>query len=218
MVVRRGPHPVVTGTIARIKLTYYNESCKICVMNTLAEVRKQRGVSQRMLAKRAAVSFRGIQLLEQGGHNWRVMTVARVATALNLPGRGVDLMIDHFLHMRPDSIREISIRIMLDGFESWKTHLFDFVDAFRATHDNELLDPPDSCLDARLQSLCASSVEALCAECGRLPPAWCAGVPPLIQPWFVAGIENLKAAALVESPAWFRQRNIFVLGNFLSRA
>jgi hypothetical protein len=34
----------------------------------------------------------------------------------------------------------------------------------------------------------------------------------------VAGRESLKAMALVESPVWFRRRNIFVLGNFLDRA
>jgi hypothetical protein len=34
----------------------------------------------------------------------------------------------------------------------------------------------------------------------------------------VSGVENLKAMALVESPAWFRRRNVFVLGNFLNRA
>ena len=46
----------------------------------------------------------------------------------------------------------------------------------------------------------------------------CAGVGALATPWFVAGVENLKALALVESPTHFRKRNIFVLGNFLSRA
>jgi len=130
----------------------------------------------------------------------------------------VDLMVDHFLRLRPDSIEEISIRMMVDGFDSWKTHLFNFVDAFRATHNSELLDPPTQGLDARLQALCASAVEMLCAECGLQAPAWCAGVPPLSQPWFVAGIENLKASALVESPVWFRARNVFILNNFLSRA
>jgi hypothetical protein len=43
-------------------------------------------------------------------------------------------------------------------------------------------------------------------------------VEALDSPWFVAGIENLKASALVESPVRFRKRNIFVLANFLERA
>jgi transcriptional regulator with XRE-family HTH domain len=187
-------------------------------MTALPEVRKRRGVSQRALARRAGVSFRSLQLLEKGGHNWEAMTVARVAEALNLPGQGVHLLVDNLLRMIPDSIPEISMRMMLDGFESWKTHLFDFADAFRATSRTELLGPPASGLNARLQALCASTVEALCAEKGLTPPSWSAGVSSLDRPWFVAGIENLKAMALVESPVWFRARNIFVLGNFLSRA
>jgi transcriptional regulator with XRE-family HTH domain len=189
------------------------------IMKALAEVRQQRRVSQRELAARAAVSFRGLQLLEKGGHNWRVNTVARVADALNLPGQGLDLMVDHFLRMPVDSVQEISIRMVLEGFESWKTHLFDFVDAFRSARRPELLvEPPITELDSRLQALCASTVEALCAEQPIRAPAWCAGIPSLDQPWFVAGIENLKVSALVESPVWFRARNIFVLDNFLSRA
>ncbi len=188
-------------------------------MKTLAQVRKRAGVSQRELAARASISFRGVQLLEQGGHNWRVMTVARVARALGLPEQGPDLVVGHFLRLPSDSARETSIRIALGGFESWKTHLFDFVDAFRSSHRPELADdPPLTELDGRLQALYASTVEALCAE-GALPaPPWCAGIAALHEPWFVSGIENLKAAALAESPAWFRKRNLFVLGNFLERA
>jgi transcriptional regulator with XRE-family HTH domain len=188
-------------------------------MQTLALVRKQRGVSQRELASRAAISFRGLQLLEQGGHNWRVMTVGRVAEALQLPALGLDLVVGHFLRLPPDSVQEISIRMALDGFDSWKTHLFDFVDAFRSTRSGELLtDPPVTEVDLRLQALCASTVEALCREADSRAPAWCAGIRSLGHPWFVAGVENLKASALVESPVWFRSRNIFVLGNFMKRA
>ncbi len=145
--------------------------------------------------------------------------MARVAEALNLPGKGVDLTVEHFLRLPVDSLQVASIRMVLDGFNSWKTHLFDFVDAFRSTRNAELVgEPPITELDGRLRALLASTVEALCAESSRPAPAWCAGVPPLASPWFVSGIENLKASALAESPAWFRSRDIFVLGNFLSRA
>jgi len=188
------------------------------MMKALAEARKRQRFSQRALAARARVSFRGLQLMEQDGHDWRSGTVARVAEALNLPGEGVNLTVGRFLQLAPDSIAAATIRMVRDGFDSWKTHLFDFVDAFRAAPSDALLDPPVGGLDTRLQSLCASTVEALCEEKGLPPPAWCAGIPPLQHPWFVAGIENLKPMALVESPAWFRARNVFVLGNFLNRA
>jgi len=188
-------------------------------VKAVSEIRRQRGLSQRELAARAEVSFRGLQLLEQSGHNWRVMTLERVAEALGVPGRGVDLVVDHLLRVPVDSVRDISLRIVLDGFESWKTHMFDFVDAFRSTQNSALVqEPPVSELDKRLRAMCASVVESLCRGLDMRPPSWSAGIPPLESPWFVSGIENLKTMALVESPAWFRSRGIFVLGNFLSRA
>ncbi len=103
--------------------------------------------------------------------------------------------------------------------ESWKLWLGEFVDEFRRQANLQLVaEPPPPELPAQLRSLLASVVEALCAERGLPAPGWCQHVPPLPVPWFVAGMESLKAMALVESPAQFRQRNIFVLGNFLSRA
>ncbi len=59
---------------------------------------------------------------------------------------------------------------------------------------------------------------SLAAELGDAPPWW--AVRPLVlpEPWFVSGMENLKASALIESPLPFRRNNVFVLGNFLSRA
>jgi hypothetical protein len=80
------------------------------------------------------------------------------------------------------------------------------------------LAPPIPQTSARVRSLLASTVETLCAERGLPRPWWCGGVDVLPMPWFVAGIENLKATALVESPAHFRKRNVFVLANFLARA
>lgn len=188
-------------------------------MKAVEVVRRERGLSQRELAARASISFRGIQLLEQPEHNWRVSTAEQIAGALGLPRRGVEATVEHFLLTPVDAIRDISLRMVLDGFASWKTHLFDFIDAFRSTRKEALVqEGPLTELDPRLRALCASVTEALCHEMGRMPPAWCSGIPSLGAPWFVAGIENLKAMALVESPAWFRARGIFVMGNFLDRA
>ena len=115
---------------------------------------------------------------------------------------------------------DLASRMIVErGENSWKLWLFQFVDDFRRTQNPELIDqPPASDLPLNLRSLTASTVEALCAECQVAIPDWCRDVPPLEHPWFVSGIENLKAMALVETPAQFRQRNIFVLGNFPDRA
>jgi hypothetical protein len=48
-------------------------------------------------------------------------------------------------------------------------------------------------------------------------PDWLTRVPPCEIPWFVAGLENLKAIALAESPLPYRWRKIFVTAGFLSR-
>ncbi len=70
----------------------------------------------------------------------------------------------------------------------------------------------------RERSLINASSRYLCSELHlSLLPEWSKLSLWLKSPWFVSGMENLKATALLESPAEFRANNIFVLGNFLSR-
>jgi transcriptional regulator with XRE-family HTH domain len=185
----------------------------------LVNVRQSCGYSQRALARKAGVSFRCIQQLESVAHNWRVDSLLRVGRALGLPDGGLDYFCTRFLVVTPASVEDASLRIHHDGAESWKIHLFDFVDRFRSDKSPRLIErPPIDDLDAPLRALMASTVEMLCAESGLTIPAWCRGVPRLSHPWFLAGMENLKAMSLVESPAPYRARNIFVLANFLDRA
>lgn len=188
-------------------------------MQTLRDARKRRRLSQRELSRRAGVSFRGVQLLEVPGHDARLSTLEKVADALGLPAAGVRRVLERYLGEDSDSAFCASLRILDDGFGSWKIHVFDFVDRFRASPAPELIaTPPATGLDPRLLALLACVVDALCAERGWPPPDWSAAVGALPRPWFVSGVENLKASALVESPVRFRRRNIFVLANFLSRA
>ncbi|HMP75027.1 MAG TPA: hypothetical protein PKE12_01905 [Kiritimatiellia bacterium] len=188
-------------------------------METLAAIRNARGLSQRVLARKAGVSFRCVQQLESPGHNWRVGSLSNVGRALGLPEGGLDYFHGRFLSIEPDSVEDVSIRIHHEGLDSWRIHLFDFVDRFRSVGGSRLIErSPIDELDAQFRALLASTVEALCAEVGIAVPFWCRGVPCLERPWFVSGVENLKASALVESPAAYRARNLFVLGNFLDRA
>lgn len=93
----------------------------------------------------------------------------------------------------------------------------EFVDDFRRTRDQSLIEKPFSLSDENIDSLLASTIEYLCHETGVETPEWVWEVPPCKEPWFVSGYDNLKAISIVESPAFFRRRKIFVLGNFLSR-
>ena len=188
-------------------------------MEAIRNARRRRDLSQRELATRAGLSFRGYQLLEKPGHNPRLESIEKAAAALDLPIAGPRAVLSGFLSTPPASIRMAGYRILSDGPASWTVHLFDFVDAFRREPSPELVEqPPPSAVAERLKALIAGTAEALCREAAVHEPPWCQAVPALTGPWFVSGVENLKASAIAESPLPFRRRNVFVLGNFLARA
>lgn len=112
---------------------------------------------------------------------------------------------------------ELCKQISLDTTH-WRIHLMNFVDDFRRQPDSQTVAEPCALSDERIAALVASIVEQLCDEAGVPSPAWTASVPACRRPFFVSGLENLKAIALAESPLRFRRRKIFVLANFLQRA
>jgi hypothetical protein len=107
--------------------------------------------------------------------------------------------------------------------EHWHFSFFEFVDDFRAmSYDLSLVtDEPENLLMKNEGALLRSIVYQLCIEGGISEdkiPIWALKRQWLSDPWFVSGINNLYAMALVESPLPFRNNNIFVLENFLNRA
>jgi hypothetical protein len=100
---------------------------------------------------------------------------------------------------------------------TWSLYLMNFVDDFRRQKDVRMLREPFIRDNDQIDALLASTAEYLCDEQGIQPPTWLNDVPASRKPWFVAGIESLKAIALAESPLRFRIRKVFVLENFLSR-
>lgn len=188
-------------------------------MNALKRLRQQRQLSQRKFSRSSGVSFRTIQLLESKRHDPQISTLEKVYRALGYPKNFLKNHLERQSENPPDSIVVISEAIAAAGEDSWKIFLFNFVDAFRAA-ENPLpliLEPPSENPALRLLALLASTVEQCCALRSMVAPWWAKGAPGLEDPWFVSGVENLKASALVESPAHFRKRNIFVLENFLER-
>lgn len=170
------------------------------------------------MALLAGVSFRTIQLIESGRHDPKLSTLQKIAASLGYPAEIVTQALAAIFTQPSDSIAMISERIVEEGDASWKIWLFNFVDAFRKHKDPSFVAlPPAQNLSGRLCALIASVVETLCEELDVALPVWCASVPSLKRPWFVIDVENLKASALLESQLHFRKRNIFVLGNFLSR-
>ena len=99
----------------------------------------------------------------------------------------------------------------------WKIPLMDFVDDFRYYKDVSAIREPFPLDDEKRDAVLASVIETLCDETGLQVPEWLDDVPACRDPYFMAGMENLKAFAIVESPLRFRIRKIFVLENFLTR-
>ena len=114
------------------------------------------------------------------------------------------------------TLRELKDQINADP-KWWLIHFMDFVDDFRYYKDPQAVAQPFELSDQKMDALLASMAESLCDEMGIEPPEWLARVPACREPYFVGGLENLKAISIVESPLRFRIRKIFVLENFLSR-
>ncbi|MBN1903306.1 hypothetical protein JW926_18450 [Candidatus Sumerlaeota bacterium] len=106
---------------------------------------------------------------------------------------------------------------MIEAGDNWVIPLMDFVDEMRRSHNTEMIRKPFKPKDERMDSILASTIEYICHELGMEIPDWVWEIPSCQNPWFVSGIENLKAIAIAESPSFFRRRKIFVLENFLFR-
>ena len=117
---------------------------------------------------------------------------------------------------KPQTIRETKER-MLAMPDHWQVPFMDFVDDFRRSKDLSLLVDSFVADNEHWDALLASTVEYLCMEQGVDVPEWVRNVPTCKNPWFVSGMDSLRAITLVESPAPFRARKIFVLENFLNR-
>jgi hypothetical protein len=104
-------------------------------------------------------------------------------------------------------------------------HVADFLDEFRRRKGPGMLaaEPPllrdafggGDVADAYLAAVAVS----LAREIGVAPPAWAwQARRKLHRPWFAHPGAALRATLLAESPAPFRERNLFVSANALSRA
>ncbi len=186
-------------------------------MKLLGKLRYSKNLSERDVARSAGIARATLRSLEAEPRSSRPEILDQV---LQLFSRQAILaLVPSEPAASEQSIVAISIAIVNQGFESWKIYLMDFVDEFRRSMDARLvLLPPVKALDPRLRALMASTTTALCAESGIDVPDWARRSYFLDEPWFLSGMESLKAMAILESPVEFRRNNIFVHDNFLQRA
>ena len=182
------------------------------------KIRLTKGWSQRKLAERTHLAFRTIQRLEWGTLDPRISTITKLGSILGHSPKTIARALDRCISEPENSLWSAAERTADENNKRWKLHLASFMDAFRRKPDPRLIATPiEPAFDPALRALFTSTAESLCEELRVPVPAWCLGIPPLEVPWFVAGVESLKATALIESPAHYRKRNIFVLGNFTER-
>lgn len=182
-----------------------------------AHLQKLEKLSERDLAQAASLSRGAIrQLLRPTQGNFTMSSINQLASVFE---RDVEVVMSSPELFSEYSTVATAYAIARDGFDSWKTHVFNFVDEFRRTTDARLvLLPPPSSTDKRIVALLASTARALCEEIGIATPRWAMLRHFLPKPWFVAGINALKATTLFETPLPYRANNIFVQSNFLRRA
>lgn len=66
-------------------------------------------------------------------------------------------------------------------------------------------------------ALLASIIVTLADELEISPPGWATSTFKLDEPWFLSGLESMRATALIESPPYFRRNGIFITKEFLIR-
>ncbi|HNQ74661.1 MAG TPA: hypothetical protein PKN95_13805 [Verrucomicrobiota bacterium] len=110
--------------------------------------------------------------------------------------------------------------------ESFDLALRNFLDGFYARPTADAISDEPECLADKVPRLGAVKDAYLAATAEWLAwkydlplPAWTrAERRSLRRPWFASPLDSLRAVLLLESPAAFRSRNLFVSENALTRA
>lgn len=125
--------------------------------------------------------------------------------------------------MRPTTLAEVA-QLALNG-DSFDRCLANFLDAFyaaptpHALGDSPPLLAPHLADIGRVQDAYLAATAEELARVNQLPvPIWTNDeTRKLHRPWFASPLAALRAVLLLESPATFRARNLFVSENALTR-
>lgn len=121
---------------------------------------------------------------------------------------------------RPHSIAEIAARAAL-GSQPFDPAVREFFDSWQTMDEAGRLEAIGSepCRVGPVQDAYLAAVAEHLAQSHALAaPAWSERPERFLQtPYFAGGLESLKATLIVESPAAFRRRLIFISADALSR-
>lgn len=124
---------------------------------------------------------------------------------------------------RPSSLAEVAD--WTDVRKAFHYHLADFLDQFYLERRADMLSQEPAILAERIDggqmadAYLAATAISLAREIGVPPSKWAwKESRKLRTPWFASPGRAIRATLLAESPAPFRERNLFVSANALSRA
>jgi hypothetical protein len=125
--------------------------------------------------------------------------------------------------VRPKTLAEVAQ--LAAGGDSFDRCLGNFLDEFYAAPGEAALRATPVLLAPRFgepgrvqDAYLAAAAEELARSFNLPLPAWTAGEErTLHRPWFASPLAALRAVLLLESPAGFRSRNLFVSENALTR-
>ena len=184
-------------------------------MSQLQDMKDQKNISERDLAKNLGLSRSTVRKILKSPSTAKISTLTEIVSFFDHSFFWALLPLDQ--PSSEDSIVAVSIYLK-ENPDDWKIPVFNFVDSFRRSQDLRLVIlPPVLGIDPKLDALLHSLVLELCYRMDLPCPQWAKRICFLKKPWFVSGMESLKASAILESPQSFRQNNIFVLSNFLDR-
>ena len=122
---------------------------------------------------------------------------------------------------RPDSVAEVARHSI--SAPSFSCELADFLHEFALRGDTSMLTGSPPLLRDRFElgavndAYLAAVASYLAARLGGPAPLWTRDPERILrEPWFASPGRHMRALLLVESPAAFRERNLFVSANALS--
>ena len=124
---------------------------------------------------------------------------------------------------KPASLSEVSR--WSESLEDFHSRLDDFLDQFHTDRREGMLAEEPPRLAGRIEggdvadAYLAAVAVSFARKIGAAPPAWAIRDDRKLRtPWFSLSGKTIRATLLAESPAPFRERNLFVSEDVLSRA